>query len=134
MTNEDRRKSERKRRELAQRSRGQVVAGSGEPVEARSVTQMLSLRVDPDVVRELRAISKEVGVSVSELLREAALAVVSKYRRHPVTVRIDRAETGFSGIEKLHALPSSWASVTEASIRSEENRQTAASADRSRGS
>ncbi len=130
MTDEYRRRSEGERREIAQRSRGQVVEGSGMPLEPRSVSQMLSLRLDPEVVRDLRGISKELGMSVSELLREATLAVIAKYRRRSVSVCIDRAETGFVGIKTLHALPT-WPSMspTEATIRSDESRQTATARD-----
>lgn len=72
LTNE-RRTDEHQRRVLADEHRGEVVEGSGVPVEPRRLDQMVSLRLDPATLRELRAIAELRDTSLSAVLRDAAV-------------------------------------------------------------
>lgn len=64
--------SERERRELADAHRGEVVPGSGSPVEPRRLDQVVSLRFAPEVIATLRDIANRRGMTISDLLREGA--------------------------------------------------------------
>jgi predicted DNA-binding protein len=75
---EERRKSEIARRERAQAHAGEVVAGSGRPGKPRRMAQMVSVRLDGELVSRLRTIAEQRGVTVSDLLREGAEQVVQK--------------------------------------------------------
>jgi predicted DNA-binding ribbon-helix-helix protein len=67
------RRSEQERRELAQQHAGEVVEGSGRVVTPRRLGQMVSLRLEPAVAEALRELANQRGISLSELLREAAI-------------------------------------------------------------
>jgi predicted transcriptional regulator len=71
-TNE-RRMDERQRRALADEHRGEVVDGSGVQVEPRRLDQMVSVRLDPAVLRELRTIAVSRNTSLSAILRDAVV-------------------------------------------------------------
>lgn len=73
----ERRADEMRRRELAHRHRGEVVEGSGVPIEPRRLDQMVSLRLDPEVLRDLREIAEARNATVSAVLREAAAHYVA---------------------------------------------------------
>ncbi len=75
---EERRKSEIARRERAQAHAGEVVSGSGKRGKPRRMAQMVSVRLDGELVSRLRAIAEQRGVTVSDLLREGAEQVVQK--------------------------------------------------------
>jgi Ribbon-helix-helix protein, copG family len=77
---EEHRRSERERRELAQQHAGEVVEGSGRPVAPRRLDQMISLRLEPDLAAALRGLAERRGVTVSELLREGAIALLEEDR------------------------------------------------------
>ena len=66
-------KDERRRRALAREHRGEVVEDSGAPVEPRRLDQMVSIRLDPEIVRELRVIARSRNTTLSAVLREAAV-------------------------------------------------------------
>ena len=66
------RKDEQRRRALADEHRGEVVEDSGVPIEPRRLDQMVSVRLDPGVLRELRAIATSRETTLSAVLREAA--------------------------------------------------------------
>jgi uncharacterized protein (DUF4415 family) len=68
--------TEQERREEAQRNRGKVVRGAGEAMEGRRLDQMVSLRLDPDLLAELRSIAERQSMTVSDLLRAAAMSFV----------------------------------------------------------
>jgi hypothetical protein len=74
----DQRADEAVRRNLARQHRGEVVEGSGEPIEGRSVPQMVSVRLDPALLAELRALARKRGSTVSDLLREGAGLVTAR--------------------------------------------------------
>ena len=69
--------SERERRELANEHRDELAEEAASPVEPRRLGQMVSLRLDPDVVSALRRVASVRGVTLSDLLREGAAMVVA---------------------------------------------------------
>jgi predicted DNA-binding ribbon-helix-helix protein len=71
--NDEARRSEQERRELAQQHAGEVVEGSGRVAAPRRLGQMVSLRLEPSVAEALRELANRRGISLSELLREAAI-------------------------------------------------------------
>ncbi len=75
---EERRKSEIARRERAQAHAGEVVSGSGKRGKPRRMAQMVSVRLDGELISMLRTIAEQRGVTVSDLLREGAEQVVQK--------------------------------------------------------
>jgi hypothetical protein len=64
------------RRERAQAHAGEVVPGSGKRGKPRRMAQMVSVRLDGELVSRLRTIAQQRGVTVSDLLREGAEQVV----------------------------------------------------------
>lgn len=88
------RRSERKRRGEAQRLADGLVEEAVREVPPSDMKQMLSLRMDPQLIRGLRSIASERGTTVSELLRDAAADIVNtgtvrphvSYRMVPPTV------------------------------------------------
>ena len=72
----ERRDSEAARRERAQTHAGKVVPGSGKRGKPRRMAQMVSVRLDGELVSRLRTIAHQRGVTVSDLLREGAEQVV----------------------------------------------------------
>jgi hypothetical protein len=72
--------SERELRELAYAHRGELVPGSGIPVEARRLDQVVSLRLAPEIIADLRDLADRRGVTVSDLLREGAATVLMAAR------------------------------------------------------
>ncbi len=73
---EERRESEIARRERAQAHAGEVALGSGKRGRPRRMAQMVSVRLDGELVSTLRNIADQRGVTVSDLLREGAEQVV----------------------------------------------------------
>ena len=71
------RSEERKRREKAQLARGEVEPMSGEPIQPRTLDQMVSVRLSPDLMQGLRSIADARDTTLSAVLREAALMYVS---------------------------------------------------------
>ena len=73
---EERRDNEIIRRERAQAHAGEIVPGSGKRGKPRRMAQMMSVRLDGELVSKLRTIAEQRGVTVSDLLREGAELVV----------------------------------------------------------
>ncbi len=73
---EERRSNEVARREKAQAHAGEVVSGSGKRGKPRRMAQMVSVRLNGELISALRAIAEQRGVTVSDLLREGAEQVV----------------------------------------------------------
>ncbi|MDQ6947199.1 MAG: ribbon-helix-helix domain-containing protein [Actinomycetota bacterium] len=96
------RQSEIERRDAAQRNRGRVVEGSGEAVEGRRLDQMLSVRLNPDLVSDLRRVAEQSGATLSDLLREAAVQFLSNLKTVPVSIHIDKVETGVAASPELY--------------------------------
>lgn len=70
-------REEAERRELAQTNAGDVVAGSGRALAGRRLGQMVSVRLEPELVAELRGVAGRRGVSLSDLLRDGARLVIA---------------------------------------------------------
>jgi hypothetical protein len=84
-----RQQDEIRRREAAQRAKGQVVEGSGEEATPRRLDQMISVRLDPEILSGLRSLADETGRSVSDLVRAAAASMVAHRYMSPISVTID---------------------------------------------
>ena len=72
----ERRENEAARREKAQAHAGEIVGGSGRQGKPRRMAQMISVRLDGELVSRLRTVAEQRGVTVSELLREGAQLIV----------------------------------------------------------
>jgi hypothetical protein len=68
--------SENKRRDLAQINCDEIDVESAVPVAPKRLGQMISFRLDSEIVIALRDLATERGVSVSDLLREGATMVL----------------------------------------------------------
>jgi len=55
---------------------GKVVPGSGRRGKSRRLAQMVSVRLDGELVGKLRVVAKERNVTLSDLLREGAELIV----------------------------------------------------------
>src|ERR687898_2474560 len=73
---EKRRNNEIARRERAQAHAGEVVAGSGRRGKPRRMAQMVSVRLDGELIGKLRVVAKERNTTLSDLLREGAELIV----------------------------------------------------------
>lgn len=74
--NEDWLDEEIRMREKAQAHAGEVVEGAGSRGAPRRMTHMVSTRLNGNLIRRLRVIAQERGVTVSDLLREGAELVL----------------------------------------------------------
>ena len=75
---EERRKSEIERRELAQAHAGEVDEDSGILGTPRLMSQMVSVRLDGQLVIELWDAAERRGVTLSDILREGARLVLQE--------------------------------------------------------
>lgn len=64
-------------RREAEEHRGQPIEGSGVAIEGRRLGEMVSLRLEADLAVALRELAQNRGVSMSELIRQAAASLVS---------------------------------------------------------
>ena len=107
------RRSERERRDEAQRNAESLVEEALREVPRSDLKQVLSLRMDPQLIRSLRRIAGERGTTVSDLLREAATEIVNStavptvvtYRAIPPTAwpQTTSPATGHSSGEQITA-------------------------------
>jgi hypothetical protein len=74
--NEDWLDEEIRLREKDRAQAGHVVEGAGSRGTPRKMSHMASTRLDGSLIRQLRAIAQQRGVTVSDLLREGANRVV----------------------------------------------------------
>jgi uncharacterized protein (DUF4415 family) len=72
----EQRKSEIARRQEAQAHAGGIVAGSGRRGKPRRMAQMVSVRLDGELIGKLRIVAKERNATLSDLLREGAELIV----------------------------------------------------------
>lgn len=72
----DQRKSEVVRREEAHAHAGEIVADSGRRGKPRRMAQMVSVRLDGELVGKLRVVAEERNATLSDLLREGAELIV----------------------------------------------------------
>lgn len=91
----NRREDEKRRREAAQASTADVEPG-GREVERRSLKQMVSVRLEAQLLKELRLLATERDLSISDLLREAALRLVEQSR--PVSGYVSLWSAGTSQV------------------------------------
>ncbi len=96
--NEKQRLSEQTRREAAQAAAGSGVELGAREVPARSMKQMLSVRFEPELLHELRRLARDREVSVSDLLREAAMRLLEEARQQQVYLTVHQ-NAGSSIIE-----------------------------------
>jgi hypothetical protein len=76
MTDTDRQR-ERALRDAAHAETGEVVVpDSGRALEPREIKQMLSVRLEPELIAGLRRLAKERGQSTSDLVREALVRLI----------------------------------------------------------
>lgn len=86
--NEDKRRTEHERREAALSGPTSDVELEARQVPAREIRQMLSVPMEPQLIRELRSVGLARGIAVSDLLREAAAALVERERRRTVRLQL----------------------------------------------
>ncbi len=55
-----------------------LIEGSGRRGEPRRLDQMISARLDPTLVAALKGLAEKRGISLSDVLREAALALLRR--------------------------------------------------------
>ena len=60
----------------AEAGAGKVVPGSGRRGKPRRMAQMVSVRLDGELIGKLRLVAKERNVTLSDLLREGAELIV----------------------------------------------------------
>jgi hypothetical protein len=95
----DQREDERRRREAALLATADVSGGAAVP--PRALNQMVSLRLEPQLLHSLRTIADQEGVSVSDLLRQASADLVSRWQ-----------ETRFRVSAQVTGSPSQTTTVT----------------------
>ena len=82
VTENDARASEVERRKIAQEG-GPVVSGSGERIKGRSMEQMVSVRLEAELVGQMREIATRSGTTLSEVIRTAVSEyIASTQQRH----------------------------------------------------
>ena len=107
MSKTNHRADEAVRRERAQRHAGEVVEGTERQIDARRLGTMMSVRLDPEVVASLRKIADSHGVSVSEVLRQAAAEYVARSESAETALWLDiKVETwGTQSVANLQSSP-----------------------------
>jgi hypothetical protein len=70
---------ERRRREAALAGTAEVLGGRA--VRPRALSQIISLRLEPQLLRDLRRIAEQQDISVSDVLRQAAVDLIGRWRR-----------------------------------------------------
>ena len=96
----EQRASEIARREEAQAHAGEVVAGSGKRGKPRRMPRMVSVRLDGELVAELRAVARQRNTTISDLLREGAELIVQDAYSDAVTLEVTRSEGVSAAIQK----------------------------------
>jgi predicted HicB family RNase H-like nuclease len=85
---EGQRASEQERRNAAQAAAGSGVEPGAHEVPARRISQMMSVRMEPELIRGLRRVAASKGMSVSDLLRDAAVQLVEAAERQSVLLEV----------------------------------------------
>ncbi len=76
MSEEKRHDEETRQAAKGEAGAGRVVAGSGRRGKPRRMAQMVSVRLDGELVGKLRIVARERNVTLSDLLREGAELIV----------------------------------------------------------
>lgn len=63
-----------------------LIEGSGQRGEARRLDQMISARLDPTLVAALKELAAKRSVSLSDILREAALLLLQREEAQNVII------------------------------------------------
>lgn len=74
-----------------------LIEGSGRRGEPRRLDQMVSVRLDPTIVAVLKQLAEKRGISLSDVLREAALMLLRREEAQNVItfcVDVTSARTG----------------------------------------
>jgi hypothetical protein len=74
--NEEQREEEIRRQAKAEVGAGKVIPGSGRRGKPRRMAQMVSVRLDGELIGKLRVVARERNVTLSDLLREGAELIV----------------------------------------------------------
>ncbi|GAA4296777.1 ribbon-helix-helix domain-containing protein [Mycobacterium paraffinicum] len=99
------REDEKRRREAAQAGDAEVEPG-GHEVAPRSIKQMVSVRLEAHLLKELRQLAERQGASVSELLRQAAIDLVLRsHHGGPVMAMTFKSSESAGVITELTAGP-----------------------------
>ena len=69
---EEQRENEEIRQEKIEAGVGKIVPGAGRRGTPRRMAQMVSVRLDGELIGKLRTVAKQRGVTLSDLLREGA--------------------------------------------------------------
>lgn len=78
-----------------------LIEGSGRRGEARRLDQMISVRLDPTLVAALRELAAKRGVSLSDILREAALLLLQREEaQNVITFRVSVTNERPAGIAR----------------------------------
>ena len=80
-------KSEKERRAEALAALGGDIVSVPVEISGKEMKQMVSVRVDMDMLSALRSVANERGVKVSDLLREGAAKLLQDSRTSTVDVR-----------------------------------------------
>ena len=104
VSEDDLRRSERERREAAEEAAEHGVEPGGREVPGRATKQMVSVRLEPELISALRRIADREGVAVSDLLRQAAKQLADEESRQRV---------------QLHLLPSreQWSPISPTRVQ-----------------
>lgn len=98
------REDEKRRREAAQALEAEVEPG-GHEVARRSIKQMVSVRLEAQLLKELRELAEQQGASVSELLRQAAIDLVVRSHQGPVMAMTFKSSKSAGVVTALTAGP-----------------------------
>jgi Ribbon-helix-helix protein, copG family len=84
------REDEKRLREAAQAGTAEVEPG-GHEVPRRAIKQMVSVRLEAQLLKDLRQLAEQQGLSISDLLRQAAIELVERSRATPVLMMLRSA-------------------------------------------
>ena len=90
--------SEIDRREEAQAHAGQIMPGSGKRGKPRRMARIVSVRLDGELIGQLREVAQQRNTTVSDLLREGAELIVQDAYAEAVTVKVTKSEGAASQI------------------------------------
>lgn len=82
------REAEIEARRSADEARGEIVEGSGERIAARRLPQVISLRLDGELLSALRAYASDKNLSLSDVMRSAAVRFLEEQATVPVLVQL----------------------------------------------
>jgi Ribbon-helix-helix protein, copG family len=76
-----------------------LIEGSGRRGEPRRLDQMVSARLDPTLVATLKQLAERRGMSLSDVLREAALLLLRREEaQNVITFRVDVTSERTGGV------------------------------------